>query len=186
MSKEDIDDDSELPVFSEAVFEELDKPFTEQEINIYARKLKSDKSPGGDNILNEYIKEGRTILLPLLCKLFNVILCTGWFPELWVKSILVPIFKKGDVNNTGNYRGISLVSHVGKLFTSVINCRLIKWCKENDVLTDAQFGFIPGYGTRDAIFALHSIMAKSLYIVVLLTILKHLTVFHIILCFKNF
>ena len=112
--------------------------------------------------MNELIKEGKTVLLPLLCKLYNVILCTGWFPELWVKSVLVPLFKKGNVNDTGNYRGISLASHVGKLFTSVINCRLISWSKENDILTDAQFGFIPGYGTRDAIFSLHSIIAKSL------------------------
>lgn len=61
-----------------------------------------------------------------------------------------------------NYRGISLVSHVGKLFTSVIQTRLMKRCKENSILTDAQFGFILGYGTMDAIFALHSVIAKFL------------------------
>ena len=54
------------------------------------------------------------------------------------------------------------MSHVGKLFTSVINTRLLKWCKEYSILTDAQFGFVPGYGTHDAIFALHSIVSKSL------------------------
>lgn len=100
--------------------------------------------------------------MPLLCKLFNVILCTGWFPEVWVPSVLVPLFKKGSMKDTGNYRGISLVSHVGKLFTSVIQTRLMKRCKENSILTDAQFGFILGYGTMDAIFALHSVIAKFL------------------------
>ena len=55
-------------------------------------------------------------------------------------------------------RGISLVSHIGKLFTSTINARLMKWSEDNSVLTDAQFGFRPGYGTHDAIFALHSIL----------------------------
>ena len=38
----------------------------------------------------------------------------------------------------------------------------MKWSEDNSVLTDAQFGFRPGYGTRDAIFALHSIISKSL------------------------
>ena len=126
------------------------------------KKLKNDKSPGYDNILNEFIKEGKHILPPLFCKLFNAVLYSGWYPEIWVKSVLVPLFKKGSVEDAGNYRGISLVSHVGKLFTSIIYTRLIHWSKENSILTDAQFGFIPGYGTRDAIFALHAIITKSL------------------------
>ena len=91
-----------------------------------------------------------------------MILSTGWFPEIWVKSVLVPLFKKGLVEDTSNYREISLISHVGKLFTSVLNTRLMNRCKENSILTDAQFGFIPGYGTQDAIFALYSVIAKTL------------------------
>jgi hypothetical protein len=70
--------------------------------------------------------------------------------ELWVKSVIVPLFKKGPVDDPGNYRDISLVSHIGKLFTSTINTRLMKWSEDNSVLTDAQFGFRPGYGTHDA------------------------------------
>jgi hypothetical protein len=54
------------------------------------------------------------------------------------------------LNDTGNYRGISLLSDVGKLFTSLINSRFVKWSEENDILTDAQFGFRPGLGTTDA------------------------------------
>jgi hypothetical protein len=48
--------------------------------------MKNDKTPGYGNILNELIKEGKTVVLPLLCRLFNVILSTGWFPEIWVKK----------------------------------------------------------------------------------------------------
>ena len=44
------------------------------------------------------------------------------------------------------------MSCFAKLFTSVINTRLLCWSEENDIVTDAQFGFKPGYGTRDAIF----------------------------------
>ena len=45
-----------------------------------------------------------------------------------------------------------LVSCMGKLFTSILNKRLLKWDKDNSVITDAQFGFRPGLGTVDAIF----------------------------------
>ncbi|VDI46956.1 Hypothetical predicted protein [Mytilus galloprovincialis] len=127
-----------------------------------SKKLKRDKSTGYDDIMNEYILFGKTLLKPVLCKLFNNILCSGNFPEIWVKCILIPIFKKGNPDDPGNYRGISLVSHLGKLFTSLINSRLITWCKINNTLTDAQFGFRPGYGTSDAIFCLHSLISKSL------------------------
>ena len=77
-------------------------------------KLKRDKATGFDNIMNEYLITGKTLLLPILCKLFNNILDTGNFPEIWVKSVIVPVYKKGDVDEPSNYRGISLVSHVGK------------------------------------------------------------------------
>jgi hypothetical protein len=59
----------------------------------------------------------RAYLIPILGKLFNNIINTGIDPELWVQSIIILVFKKGDVNEPKNYRGISLVSHVGKHFT---------------------------------------------------------------------
>ena len=71
-------------------------------------------------------------------------------------------FKKGDINDLNKYRDISLLSNLGKLFTAVHNQRLIKWSQNNDIITDAQFGFRPGYGTVDAIFILHSIISHTL------------------------
>ncbi|VDI30526.1 Hypothetical predicted protein [Mytilus galloprovincialis] len=112
--------------------------------------------------MNEYIIMSKNFIKPVLCKIFNCILTNGDFPELWVKSIIIPVLKKGDFNQPGNFRGISLVSHIGKLFTTLINARLTKWSRNHDVLTDAQFGFRPGYGTTDAIFALNSLISKSL------------------------
>jgi hypothetical protein len=101
-------------------------------------------------------------LIPILCKLFNCILDTGYFPSSWSSAVIVPILKKGDTTDPNNYRGISLVSNLGKLFTSVLNKRLLLWADSNDVLTDAQFRFKPGYATVDAIFALHSLISNSL------------------------
>ena len=55
-----------------------------------------------------------------------------------------------------------MISNLGKLFTSVLIQRLLKWSQCNDVITDAQFGFRPGYGTVDAIFVLNSIIPQTL------------------------
>ena len=102
ISNDNVDNGTDTTDTMEYVFEELDKPFTENEIETCIKGLNRNKSPGVDNILNEYILEWKTIL----CKLFNVILCTIRFPELWVKSVIVPLFKKGPVDYPGNYRGI--------------------------------------------------------------------------------
>ena len=103
------------------------------------------------------------IFLPILKKLFNHILKTGLYPEEWSKGIAIPLYKKGDGSDAGNYRPITLISHLEKLFTSVLNRRLLKWCEANNCLTDAQFGFRPGHGTCDAIFALQSLISEYLY-----------------------
>ena len=75
---------------------------------------------------------------------------------------MVPVFKRGDLCDPNNFRGISLVSCLAKLFTNIINSRLIEWSKTFDIITDAQFGFTDGLSTVDAIFALQNIFTKTL------------------------
>ena len=146
----------------ECVYNELDASITQEEVCKILLKLKCNKSPGADNLLNEYFIHFKDILVPLIVQLFNVIFETGYMPKQWCKGILIPVHKKNNVNVTDNYRGITLSSCFCKLFTTIINERLTLWANENDILTDAQFGFRPGHGTTDAIFALQSIITKYL------------------------
>ena len=69
----------------------------------------------------------------------------------------MPIYKgKGDIQECGNYRGIKLISHTMKIWEKIIERRL----REETTIGDAQFGFMPGRGTVDAIFALRQMMEK--------------------------
>ena len=61
----------------------------------------------------------------MLCVLFNNLLDAGVFPEEWGKAIIVPIYKNGDKVDPGNYRGISLLTCISKLFTKILNNRLV-------------------------------------------------------------
>ena len=74
--------------------------------------------------------------------------------------MIVPIFKKGDANDPKNYRGISLMSCFCKLFTSILNNRLIEWSSTNNIISDVQFGFQPNLSAVDAIFSLRSLITK--------------------------
>ena len=161
-------DENEQTAFSfdefdnDTIFEELDCEITENEILKAVSNLKANKSCSEDGIINEIFTKGKNILLPCLHKLFNAIFRSGFFPEVWSKACIVPIFKKGNANDTNNYRGISLVSCFGKLFTGVLNNRILQWERENSILTDAQFGFRNGMSTIDAIFVLQTLINKTL------------------------
>ena len=75
----------------------LNSPITDFEISKAIRDLKLGKAAGHDEILNEYFKNAKDILLPLLVKLFNIIFETGMLPSSWLYGRIRPIFKnKGD------------------------------------------------------------------------------------------
>ena len=95
-----------------------------------------------DHVLNEYLKYSKAVLLPIYCKLFNLILNTGFIPEAWSKGTILPIYKnKGDINDPDNYRGITILSCFGKLFTAILNHRLNNYLESTGLLIEEQAGF---------------------------------------------
>ena len=78
-------------------------------------------------------------------------------PTEWRDSVILPIYKeKGDIQDCENYRGIKLRSHYMKIWEGIIDRRL----REETTIGDEQFGFMPGRGTTDAIFAVRQLMWK--------------------------
>ena len=65
---------------------------------------------------------------------------------------------KGDINDPDNYRGITLLCCLGKLFTLVINERLTVFIDSNQIMSEAQAGFRKGYSTTDQIFTVKCIV----------------------------
>ena len=55
--------------------------------------------------------------------------------------MIISLFKKGDQEDPGNYRGITLLNVVGKLFNKVLNYRLLQWLEEHNKLSESQAGF---------------------------------------------
>ena len=88
----------------------------------------------------------------------------GRVPSLWLKAIIVPIPKggKADPHIPLNYRGISLLSTVAKLYGSVLNNRLVMYLNRNDVLVDEQNGFRSKRSCEDHIYSLTSLIRNSL------------------------
>jgi len=68
------------------------------------------------------------------------------------------IFKKGNDKEPSNYRPIALLNSLLKLFTSIIQERLLQWCEEHAILPEAQAGFRKNRGCVDQIFTLNAIL----------------------------
>lgn len=140
------------------MFSELDNPVTITEIVSAIKLLKGNKAFGSDCLLNEYFVECSDILSGHICDIFIYILYSilnsGYFPDKRMEGIIVPLHKKGSKDDVNNYRGITLLSCMSKLFTTVVNKRIENICNENNIISDAQFGFRKGRLTIDAIFIL--------------------------------
>ena len=90
------------------------------EVELAIEKLKSHKSPGFDQIPAELIKAGGRIVH---CEIHKLIISVCWnkeeLPEEWKKSIIVPIYKKGDKTYCSSYRGILLLPTTYKILSKI-------------------------------------------------------------------
>ena len=153
-----LNEENPRTVFGDGVPNEgLTPAINRKEVEVALKGMKLGKAMGPDGIPVEVWKslgeEGVDMLLDLLKKIFE----QEKMPEEWRDSVIVPIFKeKGDIQDCGNYRGIKMISHTMKIWERVIDRRL----REETTIGEEQFGFMPGRGTTDAIFAARQVIEK--------------------------
>ena len=92
-----------------------------------------------------------SIVLPLRL-IFQNILSTGIFPDLWKRANVTPIHKKGDKQIIKNYRPISLLPICSKLFEKIIFNNIYNFLNSSALLTKNQSGFRPGDSTINQLF----------------------------------
>lgn len=101
---------------------ELNQAITEHEVLLAIKSLKNNKACGGDlYILNAFLKCSVEKLMPVFIKICIVIFHSGIVPNSWSEGCISPIFKnKGSRNDVDNYRGITILSCYGNLFTCIL------------------------------------------------------------------
>ena len=115
---------------------------------------------GSHQVLMDYqVKYGG----PKLCRRVHAIIVKAWesetIPNEWRDSNIVTIFKKGNRADCKNYRGISLLAVIGKIFARIILQRLVQHISET-ILPKTQCGFRRDRSTIDMIFAARQIQEK--------------------------
>ena len=136
----------------------LNKQISLDEIADALKTFKNGKSASDDMICNEILKSLSEANLMLLCKVFNQCLSSCTYP--WNNSIISPLHKKGCKTDPDNYRAVAVSSTIGKLFSTVILNRLIKYKDDEKPDPVNQLGFAKGAQTYDHILTLNTITSK--------------------------
>ena len=118
------------------------------------------EAAGHDGVSQVLLKEAAPSIAPSLTRLFKSSLNKSLFPSDLKKANVTPIPKGGDASLCSNYRPISLLSCVSKVFERVVFKYVFNFLRDNFALTDKQSGFMPGDGTINQLVFLYNEFAK--------------------------
>ncbi|MFO7795213.1 MAG: reverse transcriptase family protein [Promethearchaeia archaeon] len=124
--------------------------------------LKNGFSAGCDGISTSLFKELAGVLFQPLLYIFNSCIKNGFFPVCLKVAKILPLFKKGDKDNPNNYRPITILSPVSKVFEKIIKSRFISFLEKNKFFSPNQFGFLSGRSTEQAVAALHHFLSEAM------------------------
>ena len=112
------------------------------------RKLKPKSSFGHDGISSILLKHIADIIAPILAITINQSLMTGIFPKSLKIAKISPIYKKENPHIADNYRPISLLPVISKIFEKVVFIQVYDYFVENKLLYDSQYGFRKRHSTE--------------------------------------
>jgi hypothetical protein len=127
------------------------QPTCEIEILNIVNNMKAKRSSGYDNLTSNELKQIIHGLAPALTILINRSLAEGIFPDALKIAKVIPIYKSGMKDSINNYRPISVLPTISKVFEKVICKRMNNFLLKTDTLDPLQFGFRPKHSTTDAV-----------------------------------
>ena len=124
-----------------------------EEVQRILRGLKVNKATGPDGLSNRLLKLAAPAIAKSLATIYNASLENGVVPGEWKAANVSPIFKSGDKTSLNNYRPISILPVVAKVFEKLVHQQLHAYLRKHKILHQAQSGFRPGHTTQDVIVA---------------------------------
>lgn len=138
---------------------EIQPEISKSEIKKALKELKNNKAPGQDGMTAEMLKNGGKIITNTLYTLMNQIMQEKKIPDSWNESITIILHKKGDRSDLKNYRPITLLNILYKLFTKILTSRLTT--KFDGYQSKEQAGFRKGFSTADHLLTMKILIEKA-------------------------
>ena len=127
---------------------------TQAQVEHILRGLDTKKATGPDDVSPHLLKQCARELSVPLTTVFTACPQENIWPSAWKEARVVPVHKRSSRSDPKNYRPISLLSVVGKVFERIVAEVICRHLSENYLLSDQQFGFRPGRSTSDLLMLL--------------------------------
>ena len=137
-------------------------PTMPNEVEDYIKNLNIRKAVGPYSLPNHILKEFSKLFSAPISKIFNLSLEFGVFPQKMKIAKIIPFFKKEGILDCNNYRPISLLPNISKIFETLIHNRLSRFLEENKCLFSKQFGFRSKHSTTHTLIDLTETIRKAL------------------------
>jgi hypothetical protein len=137
-------------------------PTSENEVEATIKNLKTNCSPGIDDISNSLLKKIARYISHPLSFIFNKCFEEGYFPKHFKSAKIKPLFKQGDPSNPSNYRPISLISNLAKIMEKIIKIRIVTFIDKYNIINKNQFGFQNCKSTEDALIKFTNTISQNL------------------------
>ena len=138
-------------------------PVDSEEIIKVIKSLDQRKTTGPNSISNKVLQPLIKEISSILADIFNLSLSTGKFISKLKIAKVIPIYKgKGSEQDATNYRPITLLSNIDKVFEKLVHARFTKFINENNIIYSHQFGFRKQHSTLDNLICLTETIRKSL------------------------
>ena len=125
---------------------------TDDEVYSIINNINNNKATGADNISARFLKEIITSITPPLTDLFNHFITINEIPKQWKHGLVSPIHKKNDPTNKENYRPITILTHISKVFERILTNQLNSHFRP--LFPSDMFGFIQGHNSEMALLKL--------------------------------
>ena len=148
---------------------------TSSEIESEISSTPSKKPYGLYSCPTKILKCARRVISKPIAEMINISVQSGVYPSILNHAKVIPVFKTGDVTESDNYRPISLLSNLNKIFEKVMYKRFIAYIENKNILHHSQYGFRKQYSTQYAILDIVNkiykqvLTKKNLLVIYLLT-----------------
>ena len=124
--------------------------------------LKLGKAPGHDGISAQILKWCIPYISAILCKIFNKCVHDGIYPDVLKIAKVTALHKGGDMTDADNFRPISILPQINKIFEKLIHQRLLSFLKKYKILSAQQFGFLKRHSTSHSLTCLYEKLIQNL------------------------